>query len=245
MKMMRITPPFSRTELLEASVELVRRNRWRADSYLMPTAYLGFGDRLSVDPEKLHMGAFITSWLMPQLPAIQTGIHCAVSSWERISDHAQPPRIKANANYVAFRLATVQAKLDNYDEAILLDHQGKVSEAPGACIFIIRDGIAITPTVTSSILESITRAVLLQLFSEELGIVVQEREVDRTELYIADEVLLCGTGKEIVPVLSVDRHAVADGQPGTLTRRIQNLYFKTVRGESEKYRDWLTPVYPK
>jgi branched-chain amino acid aminotransferase len=152
-----------------------------------------------------------------------------------------PPRIKASANYHAGRLATLQAKTDGYDSAILLTSRGKVSEAAAACLFLVRDGVLATPSRSSDILESITRATVITL-ARELGIPVEEREVDRSELYIADEVFLCGTGQELVPVTSVDRLAVGRGTPGTITQRLQSAYEAVVRGLTDAHAEWRTPV---
>jgi branched-chain amino acid aminotransferase len=152
-----------------------------------------------------------------------------------------PPRIKASANYHAGRLATLQAKADGYDSAILLTARGKVSEAAAACLFLVRDGVLTTPSRASDILESITRETVLTL-AREAGIPVEEREVDRTELTIAEEVFLCGTGQELVAVTSVDRLPVADGKPGPMTRRLQAAYESVVRGTSDLHPEWRTPV---
>jgi branched-chain amino acid aminotransferase len=140
-----------------------------------------------------------------------------------------PPRVKAAGNYINARLATVQARIDGYDNAILLNAEGKVTEAPAACLFLVRDGVAVTPAVTSGILDSITRATLLRPVRDELGAAVEERDVDRTELYHADEIFLCGTHTEVLPVLSVDRYPVGSGAVGRITEALQNLFFATER----------------
>jgi branched-chain amino acid aminotransferase len=155
-----------------------------------------------------------------------------------------PPRIKCSANYQNGRLATLEAKANGYDGALLLNTRGKLAEAPGACCFILRGGVPITPPVTADILESVTRTTLIELFRAELGQPALERDVDRTELYLAEEVFLCGSGWEITPVVSIDRLPLGDGvQPGPVTRAIQTCYFAVVRGEKPAYRRWLTPVY--
>jgi branched-chain amino acid aminotransferase len=154
-----------------------------------------------------------------------------------------PPRVKAAGNYINARLATVQARIDGYDNAILLNAEGKVTEAPAACLFLVRDGVAVTPAVTSGILDSITRGTLLRLFRDELGAAVEERDVDRTELYHADEIFLCGTHTEVLPVLSVDRYPVGSGAVGRITEALQNLFFDIVRRRVPKYAAWPTPVY--
>lgn len=243
MKMLRLTIPFSKQDLAKVVVELLVKNEFRKDVYLRVNSYFGLGDRQSVDPAQVHTGACITAVPSSQTPIIESGIHCCFSSWERISDRVQPPRIKAAANYFTVRLSTIQARVDGYDEALLLNHEGRVSEAPNACLFIVRNGVVITPLITNNILESITRATLLNLFHDELDTETMEREIDRTELYLADEVFLCGTGREITPVVSVDRLLVGDGRVGSLTRQIQSVYFDAVRGKNEKYKGWLLPVY--
>ncbi len=154
-----------------------------------------------------------------------------------------PPRIKAAANYHNGRLAFIQAKLDGYDGVILLDRAGKVTEGPTSCLFIVRGGEVITPPLTCGILESITRETLVELFQEAHGIRVQEREVDRTELYLADEAFFCGTGAEITPIASIDRHMLSDGKPGPLTRAIRETYLSLTRGFDPAHSEWRTPVY--
>lgn len=170
------------------------------------------------------------------------GLHCAISSWRRISDNVLPPRIKAAANYQNSRLALVQAKRDGYDSVILLNNDGQLTEGPGANLFMVRDGIVLTPSVTSGILEGITRATLIQIFREQMGCKVTERSIDRTEIYLADEAFFCGTGAEIRPILSVDRRRLGEGKEGRLTQRIREIYMSVARGESTLFPEWRTPV---
>jgi branched-chain amino acid aminotransferase len=155
-----------------------------------------------------------------------------------------PPRAKAIANYQNSRLVSTEATLNGYDFGIILNGQGKVSEAAYACIFIVRDGVAITPPHSAGILESITRATGIEML-KDMGVPVEEREVDRTELYIADEAFLCGTSVEIRPVPSVDRYVLGDGAMGPITRQLAERFHKAVRGEDPRYARWLTPVYEK
>lgn len=171
-----------------------------------------------------------------------TGMSLGVSSWSRLSDNASPPRIKATANYHNARLTQLQAKADGYDGALMLTSEGKVSEAPIACFFMVRDGQLITPGIGSNILESITRDTILTLYEEATGRPVAQRDVDRSELYFADEAFLCGTGQEIIPVVSIDRLPVGDGAIGPITRRVQKLYSDTVRELTPDRYGWLTPV---
>ena len=166
-----------------------------------------------------------------------------MSSWTRISDNCMPPRIKCTANYQNSRLAMLEAKRNNYESAIILSSDGKVSESPGACLFLFRMGKPTTTTVTNNILESITRGILIYLMKENLSMEVEVRDVDRTELYIADEAFLCGSGAEITPIVSIDKHKLNGGEVGKFTRRLQELYFKIVRGEIDDHEEWRTPVF--
>lgn len=243
MKIMRMTIPYTKDDLAKACIELLARNNFRGEVHFRPTVYFGEGEDYGWKPDRIFTGTVITGVSRPQKETLQKGYHVQVSSWRRISDSSVPPRVKAGANYQNSRLALVQAKIDGYDYAILLNEQGKVSEGAGACLFMVRDGVAITPPVTADILEGITRSTFIQLYRDELGVQAVEREMDRTELYIADEVFLCGSGQEVVPVVSIDRYVIGDGTPGPLTRKIQETYFSIARGEVPKYRRWLTPVY--
>jgi branched-chain amino acid aminotransferase len=238
MKVLRLADPPSRETLRAAVLEVVRLNAPDDDAYI----------RLQVQIEGMGMMATTgpVGWIAAALPRersakFASGLAAQVSSWTRLPDNAMPPRIKASANYHAGRLATLQAKTDGYDSAILLTSRGKVSEAAAACLFLVRDGVLATPSRSSDILESITRATVITL-ARELGIPVEEREVDRSELYIADEVFLCGTGQELVPVTSVDRLAVGQGTPGAITQRLQSAYEAVVRGLTDAHPEWRTPV---
>jgi branched-chain amino acid aminotransferase len=165
-----------------------------------------------------------------------------VSSWTRLGDNVMPPRIKASSNYLNSRYASEEAKRNGYDYAIILNSNGKVAEGPGACLMLIRGQKLITPAVTSGILESITREVMLQLARERLGLEVIEREVDRTELYVADEIFFCGTGAEIASVVSVDRLPVGTGAVGPYTRQMTDCYHDLVRGNDPGHPEWRTSV---
>jgi branched-chain amino acid aminotransferase len=154
-----------------------------------------------------------------------------------------PPRIKCSANYQNGRLAQLEALANGYDYTVLPNGRGKIAEAPGACLFVVRGGTPMTPPVTADVLESITRATVIQLFRERHGLSVAEREIDRTELYVAEEAFLCGTAWEVTAIASVDRLPLAASAPGPVTRAVAESYFRVVRGEVAEYRRWLTPVY--
>jgi branched-chain amino acid aminotransferase len=236
----RVTP-----ELSAAGVELLRRNNFKEDVHFMPVAYVGVGEEFGAQTKPLQEGFFITAVARPQTPALDRGVNVCISSWRRISDSVMPPRVKAAANYQNSRFAIMEARANGYDYAIFLNVSGTVAEGPGACVFMIRNGQVCTPPVTAGILESITRSTLIQLFRECLGLPVVEREIDRTELYLADEVFFCGTGWEVTPIVSVDRIAVGTASPGELAREIQKVYFRVARGDDPSFAKWLTPVYAK
>ena len=166
-----------------------------------------------------------------------------VSTWRRISDGAIPARAKISGSYVNSALAKSEALDNGYDEAIMLSHDGHVSEGSAENLFMLRDGVFSTPPVTEDILEGITRKLVIGLIRDELGLPVVERQIDRTELYTCDELVLCGTGAQVSPVIEVDHRAVGDGRVGRHTPQLQDLYFRAVRGEDPRYRDWLTPIY--
>ncbi len=243
-KIMRMSIPWTKQELTQAQIDVIRANRFEGTVWFRLTLYVGEGEDQAWPPEKMPAGGFILPRLAPHSPGVTEGIDSNISTWTRIGDTTVPPRVKAGANYHNSRLAVMEARTNGYSgQPILLNERGKVSEGPGACLFMVRDGVLVTAAITSNILESITRATVLQLGAEGLRLRVQEREIDRTELYIADEVFFCGSGAEITPVRSVDRYPIGSGQPGPVTKRLQDLYFSVVEGRVPQYRHWLTPVY--
>jgi branched-chain amino acid aminotransferase len=215
-------------------------NEYSEDTYLRPFAFVESALFGSAPGDQVHIVLNTNAW--PSRLKSGKVAHACVSSWARISDNVMPPRVKASSNYLNSRLASEEAKRNGYDTALILTPSGKVAEAPGACLMIVRDRKIITPSVTSGILESITRATIIQLCREVLGIEVIEREVDRTELYVASEAFLCGTGAEITPIASVDRFTLGDGGVGPLTQPIENLYHVLARGVDSRYAEWRTAV---
>jgi branched-chain amino acid aminotransferase len=243
MKVLRMALPFSRDALADACTGIVARNGFREDVQIRPTAYFGEGPLNAYKPEEIATGAFVLANPRPTTLRDPAGIACCVSAWRRIGDNVLPPRVKAGGNYLQSRYAAVQAAVDGYRSAILLNDRDKVAEGPGACLLLVREGRVIAPPVTAGILESITRATIAEFCRGDLGLEFVEREVDRTELYLADEVFFCGSAWEITPITSVDRYPVGDGGIGPLTERLRRLYEDVVRGEVPKYKAWLTPVY--
>jgi branched-chain amino acid aminotransferase len=151
--------------------------------------------------------------------------------------------VKVGANYINSRMAQMEALENGYDSAIFMNYQGKISEGPGSCLFIVRNDMLITPLITASILESITRDTIIELAKNVLKIEVIERDVDRTELYVCDEIFLCGSAMEVAPVINVDGYMVKNGGVGDVTMKIHDEYFKAVAGQSLEYQKWLTPIY--
>ncbi|MEK9137560.1 MAG: aminotransferase class IV, partial [Bacteroidota bacterium] len=240
MKMMRLESPYTIDEYKEHLLELVRANELREDLHIrvQVLAEEDNGGLASTSPVGVAMAA------MPMGRYVEKeGEHCCVSSWLRIADHTLPPRIKCIANYHNSRLALLQAKVDGYDNAILLNSSGKVTEGPGYNLFIVRDGIPTTCPTTCGILEGVTRATLIDLFCELHNRPVVEREIDRTELYVADEAFFCGTAAEVIPILSIDRYKLSDGRPGPLTKLIRQSYFDVAMGKVPYHNEWRTPTY--
>ena len=243
MKVMRMAPPFSREELTAACTGLVAKNGFREDVQVRPTVYFGEGGLYAYTPDKVATGAFILAQPRRCTLDDEKVFACCVSAWRRLSDNTMPPRVKAGANYHQSRLVYVQAAVDGYDGAIILNDRDKVAEGPGACVMIVREGQPIMPPVTAGVLESITRNTLVELLAAEMNLQTLEREVDRTELYVADEVFFCGSAWEITPITSVDRYPVGGGTIGPLTRKLRQLYQDVIRGRLPKYKHWLTPTY--
>jgi branched-chain amino acid aminotransferase len=172
----------------------------------------------------------------------KNGISAGVVSWRKFSDNSTPPQAKMGGNYLNSIIATQEAKRNGYDEAILLDQNGNVSEAPGENIFIVREGQLITPPLSSSALEGITRDAIMKI-GRDLDIDVKERNVTRSELVISDEIFLTGTAAEITPIVSMDGKKVGNGKPGMITKKIMEEYNEIVMNKNENYYHWLTPVY--
>ena len=243
MKIMRMTSPYSKEELTQAISALLRANEYRCDTYIQPLAYFGGGipGYLAV----LEEPGEVVITARPAASNLGAGnvAHCNVSSWTRISDNVMPPRAKAITNYQNSRYVSTESYIDGYDFGIILNQDGKVAEASYACLYILREGVAITPPVSAGILESITRDVAKRLLEREMEVPVLERDVDRTELYIADEAFIFGTAVEIQPIGSVDKYQVGDGQAGPVVTRLEGLFHSIVRGKEAGYADWCTPVY--
>lgn len=238
-RMLRIDLPLSIDELCDTTLEILRRNAPSEDTYIRPLAYksaesvgvkLGVDDSLSIFT--VPMGNYVEL----------TGLKVCVSSWRRTPDTAIPARGKLTGSYINTALAVDEAQRAGFDDAIFLTQDGHVSEASAANIFLVRKGGLITPPVTADILEGITRDAVMELAERELDMPVEKRDVDRTELYAADEVFLTGTGYQIAPVTAIDGRPVGTGEMGPVAGRLQELYFRAARGDNPDYEGWTVAV---
>lgn len=221
-------------------IEIIKMNDFREDIYIRISLFIDNDDGWgSSSPISL----LITAFPKGRSFVDKAGLSCCVSSWRRINDTSFPPRIKTGTNYLNSRLAQLEASINGYDYCILLNDRSTVSEGPGSCLFIVRDGELITPPLYASILESITREVILDVAKKKLNMKISEREIDRTELYLADEVFMAGTTVEIMPVLKIDQVLINNAQLGRITKIITSNYIDIVTGRHNEYRIWLTPVY--
>ncbi|MEK7862568.1 MAG: branched-chain-amino-acid transaminase, partial [Chloroflexota bacterium] len=240
-RILRIDLPGDPDELAALVVELLRRNDVRTDAYVRPLAYKA-ARSIKVALTGLRGGfAMFTFPLGAYLPT--TGLAAKTTSWRRTSDDALPARGKITGAYVNTALAVDEAHEANAEEAIFLTRDGHVSEGGSANVFMVRDGELVTPPVHDDILEGITRDSLLRLAREELGLRVRERSIDRSELYVADEVFFCGTGAQVAPCVSVDARTVGDGTIGPVSRALAELYEAIARGTDPRHAEWRTPVY--
>jgi branched-chain amino acid aminotransferase len=228
-------------QLCDVAIEVVRRTGYREDVYVRPIAYKA-SPVIKVGLLHLQDGFCCFSAPMGAYFDITRGLVVTVSGWRRNDDNAIPARAKATGGYINAALAIADAQEAGFDEAILLTGDGHVSEGSAANIFLVMSGKLVTPAVADDILVGITRGAILEL-AAKLGVPVVERRVDRTELYVAYEIFLCGTGVQIAPVTKVDGRAIGEGKMGEITRSLQDLYLAAVHGEVEEFMDWLTPVY--
>ncbi|MDQ2783767.1 MAG: branched-chain amino acid transaminase, partial [Chloroflexota bacterium] len=231
----------SADDLCDLTIELMRRNDARYDIYVRPLAYkdsMELGPRVNIDADAL------TIYTRPLGNYLDTdkGLKACVSSWTRIEDNAAPARAKITGIYINSALARTEAELNGFDEAIMLSSDGHVSEGSAENLFVVDNGALVTPPGAGNILVGITRASIITL-AHDLDIPVIERQIDRSELYGVSELFLCGTGAQISPVTSVDHRPIGDGAVGPITRRLQEVFFKAVRGKLPEHRDWCTPVY--
>ena len=227
-------------ELVGLALETVRRNHFREDAYIRPSFYKST-QAIGVKLHHLEHQLYILSIPFGNYVDTDTGCRLMTSSWRRNSDVSLPARGKIVGGYVNMAFQKSEAELNGFDEALVLTADGHASEASAANLFMVRNGVLATPPVTDDILEGVTRAAMMELARDE-GLPVEIRSIDRSELYIADEAFLCGTGVQISPVYELDHRPIGSGAVGPITRRIRGRYFDAVRGRDPRYAHWLTPI---
>ncbi len=240
-RIMMIAVPFSVDELVDATVEVVRVNDVHDGCYIRPLVYLGYGE-MGLNPLPSPVNVSIATWPWGTYlgeEALERGVSVKISSWRRHDPNAVPTAAKGVGMYVNSSLAKVEALKAGYDEAVLLTPDGRVSECTGENIFIVRDGILVTPpTSDAGALDGITQDTV-EVLAHDMGIEVRHESLVRTDLYLADEAFLTGTAAELTPIRAVDDRVVGSGAAGPITAELQQAYFSTVRGQLERYKDWL------
>ena len=232
---------FSDKEITDAIIGICRKNKIKKSCYIRPFYFVGdYGINLHVT-EKAPTNVAIFTFPFGDL-FNKNGITAGVVSWRKFSDTSTPPQAKMGGNYLNSIIATQEAKRNGFDEAILLDHNGNVSEAPGENIFIVREGQLVTPTLSSSALEGITRDAVIKI-AKDLDMDVVEREVTRSELIVSEEIFLTGTAAEITPIVSIDSKKISKGKPGDITKKMMQEYTDIVMNRNVDYSYWLTEVY--
>lgn len=240
-KILMIEIKYTIEELSSTTIELLRKEGYTEDAYIRPFAYnsgLNLGPKLIGNDQDL----FIYSIPLGMYLDTDKAISVCTSSWQRLPDNAIPPRAKISGSYVNAALQKTEALQNGFDEAIVLTSNGNhVSEGSAMNIFMAKNNTLITPPVTDDILEGITRDTIIKIADDE-GLPVFERSIDRTELFGADELFFCGTGAQISPIGSVDRRVIGSGGMGPITKKLQDIYFRIVKNEVEKYSSWCTKV---
>jgi branched-chain amino acid aminotransferase len=227
-------------ELTGLIVETIRRNGFREDAYIRPSFYKSTR-AIGVRLHDLENQLYIVTLPFGNYIDTDAGVRIMTSSWRRNADEAIPARGKIVGGYVNMAFQKTEAELNGFDEALVLTADGHVNEASAANLFVVRDGVALTPPVSDDLLEGVTRKALMELLGNE-GVPVETRSIDRSELYVADEVFLCGTGVQVSPVVEVDHRPVGSGTVGPIARLVRDRYFDAVRGRLPEYAHWLTPI---
>jgi branched-chain amino acid aminotransferase len=243
-KLLRMEFDFSPEDLTKVTVELLQREGLRQDVYIRPIIYFR-DETIGVRLHDLECGFTMAAIPFGKYVANDDDAHVTISSWRRVDDNMVPARGKITGAYINTALIKTDAKLAGFDEALVLNVDGHLSEGSAMNFFMMRDGVLITPPVTDNILEGITRRTTIELAREELGLDVVERSVDRTEIYLSDELFMTGTAAEVTAVTKVDHRPIGDGKMGPVATQMRKLYDDSVRGKMEKYRHWNTPVFEK
>ncbi len=241
-KIMYMESPHTVEEYCKITVDLMKKNNYKEDAYMRPTLYKSaqkVGPGLFDNPDSF----MIISNKMGDYIDTSKGLSVCVSSWRRNSDNAIPPRAKVAGSYANAALIKTDAHNAGFDDAVVLDEQGQVTEGSAMNLFLIQNGKLVTTMKTDNILVGVTRNTIIELAKDVLGLEVEERAIDRTELYISDEAFYCGTGAQVSPIVEIDHRKLGDGNVGPIAKELQKLYFDVVKGKVPKYKKWCMPVY--
>ncbi len=241
-KIMYMESPHTVEEYCKITVDLLKKNNYKEDAYMRPTLYKSaqkVGPGLFDNPDSF----MIISNKMGDYIDTSKGLSVCVSSWRRNSDNAIPPRAKVAGSYANAALIKTDAHNAGFDDAVVLDEQGQVTEGSAMNLFLIQNGKLVTTMKTDNILVGVTRNTIIELAKDVLGLEVEERAIDRTELYISDEAFYCGTGAQVSPIVEIDHRKLGDGNVGPIAKDLQKLYFDVVKGKVPKYKKWCMPVY--
>lgn len=240
-KLIQLDCKYTKEDFKKALIDVIKANEYDENLSVRQTLFVdGFGSWGSEGPVEMFVAPISRGRTSTEYN--KKGLNVCVTSWRRISDENLSPRIKCGANYINSRVGQREALRNGYDTCLFLNEAGKVAEGPGSCFFIIKDGAVITPMLTDSVLESITRDTVI-LLAKDKGYKVVERTIGRTELYTCDEAFLCGSAMEITPVLSIDKYIIGTEDTGVITKDLHLAYLDAVRGKSEEFKDWVTPIY--
>ncbi len=243
-RLLMLNIPYTAEELCDITVELVERNEHSQDIYIRPLVYKSA--ELVANLKLQELESDFTLITVPFGNYLGSDLlHCCTSSWRRVDDPMIPARLKICGIYVNSILAKTEATMAGFDEAIILNQDGHVCEGSGENLFVISEGRMFTPSLEDNVLPGITRDTVMELARTELGLEVTERSIDRSELYLADEVFLTGTAAHLTPVVELDHRPIADGNAGPVSSKLQKMYFDIVVGRNEKYRHWCTPASPR
>ncbi len=236
--------PYGESQLCKITLELLQKNFSQTDIYIRPLAFKSDPAVGNFNLQTLKDDLLIYTTPLGRYLNTEKGIRCNISSWTRVFDNSIPPRAKITGSYVNTALAKTESLLAGYDEALFLDRDGHIIEGSAENIFIVQNGIIITPIVSDGILQGITRETIIQLAKDDLHLTVLERSIDRSEIYQADEVFLVGTGAEVTPVIEIEGRKIGDGAIGKITKEMKDIYYKMVHGEYAKYEKYITEVLP-
>jgi branched-chain amino acid aminotransferase len=243
-RILKISLPYSVDDMCQLTVKLVEKSGFHDDVYIRPLAYKS-AEAIGVRLHDLEDDFLIIVATLPAYLNAEEGVRCCTSSWRRVDDTMIPARGKITGIYVNSALAKTEANEQGFDEAILLNHDGHVAEGSGENIFFVLEGKLVTPPSSDNILMGVTRDTVIKLARDEMGIETVETSVDRTELYLADEVFFTGTAAHVSPVIEIDHRPVGNGKAGKVTKELQRLYFDVIKGKNPKYLNWCTPAHSK